>query len=571
MDDSKRSGPSRPWLDNYPPGVDFFAKIDATPVFERVAQACAKYPDAVALDFLGAEMRYSELGSKIDFFCGALQKELGVKKGARIALLLPNIPYFAIAYYGALRAGATVVNCNPLYTVNELAHILKNSGAEIIVTLDLKALFEKAEALSERGLAKKIIVCSFLSALPGLKAMLFRIAKGKDLAHPGRSKVADRVVAFAGLIEKGHAPQAVKIDPAKDVAVQQYTGGTTGVPKGALLSHANVSANLSQIDHYGIGLFNHPAKTVAVLPFFHIFAMTVCLNAPLANGGQVVMLPRFDLKGLLALIKRKQPKILPAVPTLLQTIATSPLTQRHDLNSLEVCISGGAALPDETRAAFAKISKGLLAEGYGLTEASPVVCCAGLRSPSRPLSIGMPLPGTDIRFVSLEDPTQEVPLGERGELVVKGPQVMLGYYENTEATKAAFADGWLRTGDVGHFDKDGFAYLVDRIKDLIIVNGFNVYPRTIEEALVKHPAVDECTVIGVKDKKKGEAPMAFVKLGEGKTVSEAELKEFLKADLSPLEMPREIVFRDQLPKTLIGKLSKKELKAEMDAREHEQA
>ncbi|MEX0859461.1 MAG: AMP-binding protein, partial [Cucumibacter sp.] len=336
-----------------------------------------------------------------------------------------------------------------------------------------------------------------------------------------------------------------------------------GLPKGAMLTHTNIAANISQIDQYGIGLFNFPARTIAVLPFFHIFAMTVCLNSPLANGGEVVMLPRFDLKALLALIRRKRPTILPAVPTLLQTIATSPLSKGHDLSCLEVCISGGAALPDETRAAFARVSNGILAEGYGLTECSPVVCCAGLRSPSKPMSIGMPLPGTDIRFVDLEDPTREVPLGERGELVVKGPQVMLGYYGNDAASRESFAEGWLRTGDVGYVDTDGFSFLVDRIKDIIIVNGFNVYPRTIEEALTKHPAVLECTVIGVKDDKRGEAPMAFVKLVEGQHVTEADLKSYLTADLSPIEMPREIVFRDHLPKTLIGKLSKKELKQEM--------
>lgn len=554
----------RPWVDNYPPGVDYNAEIDLTPVHERIAATCLTHADRVALDFLGAETTYRELGRQIDAFCGALQHDLGVGKGTHVAMLLPNTPFYAIAYYAALKAGATIVNCNPLYTVSEISQILENAGADLIITADLAQLFDKAEAFAEKGLINKIVVCRFTSALPWLKALLFRVFKSGELANPARSRVADRVVWFDKLLAAGRAPAPVKIDPARDVAVQQYTGGTTGVPKGAMLSHANIAANLSQIDRYGLGLFDYPTKLVAVLPFFHIFAMTTCLNAPLANGGQVVIMPRFDLKGFLEIIDRKRPNLLLAVPTLLHIIATSPLTRGHDLNCLETCVVGGAALSGEIRAAFAKVSNCLLAEGYGLTECSPVVCCAGLRSPTKPMSIGMPLPGTDVRFVDLDDPTREMPLGERGEMVVKGPQVMLGYYGKDEATKQAFADGWFRTGDVGYVDPDGFVFLVDRIKDIVVVSGFNVYPRTIEDALLKHPAVHECNAIGVKDEKRGEIPVAFVTLVEGQQITEAELKEFLKTDLSPIEMPRRIEFRDELPKTFIGKLSKKELRQETE-------
>jgi long-chain acyl-CoA synthetase len=347
----------------------------------------------------------------------------------------------------------------------------------------------------------------------------------------------------------------------RDVAVQQYTGGTTGLPKGAMLSHANIAANMSQIDAWGCGLFYPPSRVVAVLPFFHIFAMTVCMNVPLCNGTQVVMLPRFELKALLSLLTRTGANILPAVPTLVAALAKAGKKAQPHLESLEVVVSGGAPLSNEVRAAFAKIGKSLLAEGYGLTEASPVVCCAALRVPSKPMSIGQPLPATDIRFIDI-DTNEPVPLGERGELQVKGPQVMLGYYNNSEATAEAFMDGWLRTGDIGYIDTDGYVFLVDRIKDLIICSGFNVYPRTIEEALGEHPAVDENNVIGVPDAYRGEAPVAFVKLKAGATATEAELKKFLAEKLNKLEMPREIIFKDALPKTLIGKLSKKELRQE---------
>ena len=434
-----------------------------------------------------------------------------------------------------------------------------------MITLDLKLTFDKAEALVKAGHVKKLVVCHFPSVLPGLKKTLFTMVKGKDLAKPGQSDIADRVVTFESLVAKKLAAAPVAIDAATDVAVQQYTGGTTGLPKGAMLSHANIAANLSQIDAWGCGLFYPPSRVVAVLPFFHIFSMTVCMNVPLSVGAQVVMLPRFELKAFLDLVSRTGANVLPAVPTLVQALSKAGDRAKANLVSVEVTISGGAPLADEVRHNWSKVSTALLAEGYGLTEASPVVCCAALRVQSKPMSIGQPLPATDIRFVDIET-GEVVPLGERGELQVKGPQVMLGYYENPDATRDAFMDGWLRTGDVGYVDDEGYVFLVDRIKDLIICSGFNVYPRNIEEAMMHHPAIDEVNVIGVPDEYRGEAPVAFVKLRDGQQVTEAELKKFLAETLNKIEMPKEIIFKDQLPKTLIGKLSKKELREEYAAR-----
>ena len=552
----------RPWIASYPEGIEWQTEIDTTPVHEQVLAACARNPSAVALDFLGGTTTFGELAKKIVAFAGALQSQYGVTKGSRVALMLPNTPFYPIAYYGVLRAGGSVVNCNPLYTVPELSHITANAGADIMVTLDLKQIFEKGEALLAAGHVKSLVVCHFPDALPLPKRILYSLFKRKDLAHPSRSPDAGKIRSFHDLISANETPSALVIDADKDIAVQQYTGGTTGVPKGALLTHANIAANMSQIDQWGCGLFYPPSKVVAVLPFFHIFAMTVCMNVPLCNGTQVVMLPRFELKALLDIFARTKANVLPAVPTLLNAIARADSVTAEHLASLEVAISGGAALPDEVRHAFArKNPKTILAEGYGLTEASPVVCCAALRVASKPMSIGLPLPGTDIRFVDV-DSKKEVGIGENGELQVKGKQVMAGYYNNPEATVEAFEDGWLRTGDVGHVDEDGYVFLVDRIKDLIICSGFNVYPRTIEEALMAHEAVEETNVIGVPDEYRGEAPVAFVKLREGKTVTESELKHFIAQKLNKIEMPKEIIFKDALPKTLIGKLSKKELREE---------
>jgi len=562
----------RPWVKHYPEGIEWNTQIDLTPVHERVLASCARTPEADALDFMGKKTRYRDLARDIDAFAGALQKQLGIAKGTRVALLLPNTPYYVVAYYALLKIGAIVVNCNPLYTVKELTHIVGNSGAETMVTLDLKQLFDKAEALVSGGQVKRLIVCHFPDALPMVKKVLFKAVKGSDLVNPAKSTVAAQCIGYAELVGRKLSPDPVAIDTLTDVAVQQYTGGTTGVPKGAMLSHANVAANCSQIDHWALGLFEAPSRTVAVLPFFHIFSMTACMNVPLTAGGQVVMLPRFEMKAFLELMSRTGANILPAVPTLIQALAKAGERARPHLVSVEVAVSGGAPLIDEVRDAWAEVSPALLAEGYGLTEASPVVCCAALRVPSKPRSIGQPIPATDIRFVDV-DTGEVVPLGQRGELQVKGPQVMLGYYQNDDATRDAFMDGWLRTGDIGLMDEDGYVFLVDRIKDLIICSGFNVYPRTIEEAAMHHPAVEEVNVIGVPDEYRGEAPVAFVKLKEGQTVSEAELKKFLADSLNKIEMPKEIVFKDQLPKTLIGKLSKKELREEYAARKitHEPA
>src|SRR5690606_13905987 len=308
-------------------------------------------------------------------------------------------------------------------------------------------------------------------------------------------------------------------------------------------------------------MFKPGNKAIAVLPFFHIFAMTTCMNMPLMVGMTVYMMPRFELKGFLALLKRARPNLMPAVPTLIAALANNSSVTGEQLSSLELIVSGGAPLPNEVRQGFARKSGCQLVEGYGLTEASPVVCCGPFKAPNKEMSIGMPIPGTDIRFVNV-DSGEVVGLNTNGELQVRGPQVMKGYYDNPEASRDAFMDGWLRTGVVGHIDADGHGFLVDRIKDLIICSGFNVYPRVIEEALMTHEAVEETNVIGVPDAYRGEAPVAFVKLREGMSATEADLKRFFADKLNKIEMPKEIIFKDALPKTLIGKLPKKELREE---------
>ncbi|WP_424983636.1 long-chain-fatty-acid--CoA ligase [Maritalea sp. S77] len=553
--------PYQPWIDHYPDGIDYFAEIDTTPVPTRIDRAVKEHASLVALDFLGAETTYAEMGDQIERMAGALQKELGLKKGSRVALLLPNTPFFPVIYYAALKIGATIVNCNPLYTHSELTHILKNSDADILVTTDLKLTLEKAEKLMQEGMANKLVVSHFPTALPTLKKFLFKIFKGKDLATLSDQNVKSKYVSWHELLDKNLKADPVEINE-DDMAVLQFTGGTTGAPKAAVLTHGNIAANLSQIDLWGVDLFRPDATLAAVIPFFHIFAMTVCMNTPLTSGVKVAMLPRYERKSLLEMIHRTRASILPAVPTLSHALATAPEREKYDLSSLKIGISGGAALPRETQLAFAKATGGRIAEGYGLTETSPVLCCSPLYAPNKENSIGMPLPGTDVQFVDVEDPAKFVAPGERGELVAKGPQVMPGYLDNDEANANAFVNGYFRTGDVGYADEEGHLFIVDRIKDIIICSGFNVYPRAIEDALYHHDEVDECNVIGVEDDYRGEAPIAFVKRVEGSNLSEKELAEFIRQYLSKIEMPREIIFKSELPKTLVGKLSKNELRDE---------
>ncbi|QDZ11492.1 long-chain-fatty-acid--CoA ligase [Devosia ginsengisoli] len=561
MTTTDTAAPLRPWIANYPDGMVWDIQVDTRPMHEQVLAACARTPSATALDFLGGTTTFGDLAKKIIAFAGALQRQFGVTKGSRVALMLPNTPFYPIAYYGVLRAGGTVVNCNPLYTVPELGHITANAGAEIMITLDLQQIYEKAEKLVEAGQVKSIILCHFPDALPLVKKILFSVAKRKDLARLSASPIRDRVTWFHDMLDRNETPDAVVIDPENDIAVQQYTGGTTGIPKGALLTHANIAANADQSAKWFTTMFKPGNKAIAVLPFFHIFAMTTCLNMPLRSGMVVYMLPRFELKGFLALLVRAKPNLMPAVPTLISALANNATVTREQLDSIELIVSGGAALPGELRVAFAKKSSAQLIEGYGLTEASPVVCCGQFHGVNKDMSIGQPLPGTDIRFVDV-DSGKPVGIGEDGELQVKGAQVMAGYYDDPQATSDAFMDGWLRTGDVGHMDEEGYVFLVDRIKDLIICSGFNVYPRTIEEALMTHDAVEETNVIGVPDEYRGEAPVAYVKLKADHAVTEDDLKKFLAERLNKIEMPKEIIFKDTLPKTLIGKLSKKELREE---------
>jgi long-chain acyl-CoA synthetase len=555
------SSPAYPWLRHYPAGVDWHAEITGVPLFTFLDDAARAYPARPCTNFFGRLTSYGDLVRMVDRAAAGLQ-QLGVRKGTKVGLLLPNTPTFIIYFYATLKAGGTVVNYNPLYTVEELAFQVRDSETEIMVTLDLAMLFDKVDAMLQSNALPRAIVCSFPALLPSTKSTLFRLFKRRQIANPKGSKSAARIIMERDVLSHGAEPSPVAIDPDRDVAVLQYTGGTTGTPKGAMLTHSNLSCNTRQVMMWAPDLGQGQERVMGVLPFFHVFAMTVVMNFGIAKAAEIVMMPRFTLDDGLALINKTRPTVMPGVPTLFNAIQNYPKIKSFDLSSLKFCLSGGAPLPLEVKQQFEAATGCRLVEGYGLSEASPVVTCNPIEGPPVPGSIGLPLPGTIVSLRSLADPSVPVAPGERGELCVKGPQVMRGYWNKPEETAGQFTGDFLRTGDVAIMDENGYFQIVDRIKDLIICSGYNVYPRRVEEAIYEHPAVEEVTVIGIPDKYRGEAPKAFIKLKDGQTASVEDIQRHLAVKLSKIEMPAAIEFRDSLPKTMIGKLSKKELKAE---------
>ena len=553
------------WLTRYPKGVDWHQKITPAPLYQLLDDAVAKFGSRPCTNFLGKVLTYREIGAMVDRAAAGLQK-LGVKKGTKVGLFMPNCPTFIVYYFATLKAGGTVVNYNPLYTLEELTFQVKDSETELMVTLDLKLLFDKVEGLMKAGTLKRAIVASFPALLPGAKSVLYKLFKGKDLAHPTKSPVAANIIADADVRKNDGKYQKQAIDPLNDVAVLQYTGGTTGTPKGAMLTHANVNTNCQQGAAWATNLVAGKERVLAALPFFHVFAMTAVMNFAVANGAEIVIMPRFVLDDAMKLIDKNRPTVMPGVPTMFIAMLNHPKLASFDLSSLKFCLSGGAPLPVDVKQKFEKLTGCKLVEGYGLSEASPSVTCNPLDGPVKEGSIGQPLPGTIVSLRDLADPTKEAPHGEKGEICIKGPQVMKGYWKKPEETANQFAGDYLRTGDVGIMDDEGFFFIVDRIKDLIICSGYNVYPRRIEEAIYEHPAVEEVTVIGINDGYRGEAPKAFIKLRAGAKATEDDIRKHLEPKISKIEMPAEIEFRDALPKTMIGKLSKKELKAEEEQR-----
>jgi long-chain acyl-CoA synthetase len=552
----------RPWLAHYPPNVDWHQTFEARPVYAAHDSAAAQWPDNVHLDFFGREFTYRETQEMVAHAARGFQK-LGVGKGVKVGLFLPNCPQQVISYFAVLKAGGTVVNYSPLYSEKELLGQIEDSHTDMMVTLDLELLYPKARDMLDKSRLRLLVVSRLSDTMPWIKGAGFRLLKRDSIATRDWD---ERQMTWDALLDNDGRFEPAHIDPLEDIAVLQYTGGTTGTPKGAMLTHANVYINGCQNRAWFPDFVPGEETTIGALPFFHAFAMTTILVMGTMAGCRIVLHPKFELDAVVNDVIAKKPSSLPGVPTMFTAIANHPKVNRESFAAVRWAMSGGAPLPNEVRHHFEEVTGVKILEGYGLTECSPTATCGPEVGVNKEGSIGLPLPQTDIVIVDRNDPHKVLPVGETGEICIAGPQVMKGYWNNPDATKVAIVDGRLRSGDVGYMDADGYTFIIDRMKDLILVGGFNVFPRFVEEAIHKHPAVKEVTVIGIPDDYLGEAPKAFVVLKEGTSLDEGKLTEFLRGQIGKHEMPREIEFRKELPKTAVGKLSKKELVAEEAAK-----
>ncbi|EGP08264.1 long-chain-fatty-acid--CoA ligase [Bradyrhizobiaceae bacterium SG-6C] len=563
-----------PWIKSYPTGVRWNIDIVPGAVQKILQDTVAKYPDRPAIDFMGKRLNYRELGNLVDRAALGLQK-LGVKPGVHVGLFLPNTPHYIIAFFGVLTAGGTVVNYSPLDAAKVLEHKIEDSKTDFIITLDLAALYPQMAPMLGTTRLKKLIVGNVgeMSAAPD--AVNAEMKAGKQLSEVPKD---DRHVSFAELIDNDGAYEAYPIsDPNETIAVLQYTGGTTGLPKGAMLTHANLSSACQQAWETTSGsppvLVEGQESVLAVLPPFHIYALTVNVLFAVLGGAEILQHIRFDPKAVLEEISKKRLTVFCGVPTMYTALLNHPDTPKYDLKSLKYCGSGGAPLPLEVAQQFAAVTGCNLSEGWGMTETSPTGTFTPVNGMRKAGSCGMPMPRIVIKFLSIDDPGKYVALGERGEICIQGPNVMKGYWNKPQATADVTTfDGFMRTGDVGYMDEDGFIFIVDRTKDMLLCSGYNVYPRVLEEAVYKHPSVAEVAVIGIHDEYRGQSPKAFVTLKSGAPAfTIEELQKFLKDKLGKHEMVQAMEIRSELPKTAVGKISKKDLYDEEERKAKAQA
>lgn len=574
----------------YPVGVKWDIDIPDVNLLNILDQSIVRFGPRPAIDFMDKKISYTELGHLINKAAKGLQ-DLGVKPDDKISLYMPNTPYYPIMFFAALRAGASVVNCSPLYTQTELANQCIDSEADIVVTTELSEFYDKAVKLQKDGIVKTVVQCPIHEMLPTLKSYGYRFLKRNEMSAAINTDASRSVnnsrdfVTFAELTKNKADYAPVTISP-QSPAVLQYTGGTTGVPKGAVLSHFNLVANSCQIQEYFTSNPNRQnplealqdgrEKVLAAIPYFHVFGMMVAMIGSLKMGSEIIIMPNpRDTKELLKVIEKKQPTLFPAVPRLLQSIVEHPEVSHYDLTSLENVISGGAALSTNIKNTFEKAvgKKDLIIQGYGLSETSPVAASNPPEGkPNRSDTVGMPYPKTEIKIVNPDKPAELRAIGEIGEICIRGPQVMQGYYNNPEATAEVLTeDGWYLTGDLGFLDDTLYLKIVDRKKRMVIVNGHNAYPSQIEEELGKHPSIAEAVVIGVPDERSGESAKAFIRFNPDLPKDERPdaqyLKDFLAKSMNKLDIPKVFEVREEeLPKTSIGKPDFKALEDEERAK-----
>jgi len=561
----------RPWQKMYEPGVpaeiDYPEGMVVPDILERAAarfpnNPATIFPVAVGSRMLAGRLTYRDLDTAANRFANALM-QLGVQKGDRVALLFPNSPQFLIAYFGALKAGAVVIAFNPVYTELEIERQLNDCGAETIVTMT--KWYPAVKRVQANTRVTRVIATNIKDYFHPLASTLFTLAKEEKEGF--RVKLDPKDYSFKLMLQhSSDAKPKVKLAP-DDLALLQYTGGTTGVPKGAMLTHRNLVSNCLQSVSWFVGAQDGKEVALCIIPFFHMYGMMIGMLLTLQKAGALVLFPKFDLPQAFLAIDTYRPTIFPGVPALYIQFINSPDAHKHDLRSIKACLSGAAPLPQEVQTGFEMLTQGRLVEGYGMTEASPLTHANPLHGERRTGSIGVPVPSTDARIVNPENPDEVLPPGAVGELAIKGPQVFQGYWNRPEESVSTLRNGWLITGDIARMDDDGFFYIVERKKDMIIIGGYKVFPRDIEEELFKHPKIKEATVIGVPHPKMGEVPKAFIVLKEGETATEQEIVEYMTRHVADYKVPRQIEFRDALPKTIIGKILKRQLMEEEKAKQ----
>lgn len=545
----------KPWLQSYPEGIPATIAYDIQPLHRYLEKMASRYPEKKALHFLGKDVTFADFHDKVKKFANYLQK-LGIEKGDRVAIMLPNCPQSVIGYYGTLLAGGIVVQTNPLYTERELEYQLHDSGAKVILCLDL--VFPRVTNVQNATRLEHVIVTRIADFLPFPKNLLYPFVQKKQANLVVNVSESETIHLWKSVEKESNTDVEVPCDPENDLALLQYTGGTTGFPKGVMLTHKNLVSNTLMGAHWLYNCTEGEEVILGVLPFFHVYGMTAVMNLSIMQGYKMVLIPKFDMKMVFEAIKKHKVTLFPGAPTIYIALLNSPLLKEYDISSIQACISGSAPLPVEVQEEFERVTGGKLVEGYGLTESSPVTHGNFLWEKRVPGSIGVPWPDTEAIIMSLET-GEALPPGEIGEIVVKGPQIMKGYWNKPEETAAVLQDGWLHTGDVGYMDEDGFFYVKDRKKDMIVASGFNVYPREVEEVLYEHEKVQEVVTIGVPDPYRGETVKAFVVLKEGAECSEEELDQFARKYLAAYKVPKVYEFREELPKTTVGKILRRVL------------
>ena len=547
----------KPWLKSYEKGVPEFIAYEEICLPEYLDRMAAQLADKPALIFQGTIINYRELKEMVDRFAACLA-DFGIKQGDAVAILLPNIIPCVVAYYAILKIGAITVMNNPLHADPELEHQFNDSGAKVLITLDV--LVNRMIGLRPRTKIKQIVYTCIGDYLPAVKRILGKWLKKYPFAEV---QPAPDLYAWKGCLEKHEPnPPQVKIG-FTDVAMYQYTGGTTGVSKGVMLTHANLSKQVQQIGAWFPQLEKGDGIMLGALPYFHVFGLSTAMNFSLYMGWSQILVPKPQPGPLLEAIRGFRPTFAPLVPTMYIGMLNHPDLKKTDMSCIRGAFSGSAPLPVEVIHEFEKATGAVIVEGFGLTETTPVTHVNPFAGGARKVgSIGLPISDTLARIVSLEDEVSDVPMGERGELIIKGPQVMLGYKDRPDETAKTLRDGWCYTGDIATMDEEGYFYIVDRKKDMIISGGFNVYPRDIDEVFYLHPKVQEACAIGIPHPTRGESVKVFVVLKEGMTATQEELIEYCKTKLATYKLPTEIEFRKELPKTNVGKILRKQLRAE---------